>query len=191
MTTFSQEVHGSGGGEPLELHVIGTSHLGWWEIIGGDHRGSQPWGTPALKPLLFMVLQGPFGVKFSFCLLLLKSATTSPPRTKSTKWGTQSNPPRATECKTGSSGDGCFSLKLIESRCCHTFPSNLLSSPQLPKSLKAFSSPSDHFPPARYFCLRPVVSTFLGEDSLKWRVFFFPLQTKNGEHARVRKEETF
>lgn len=72
--------------------------------------------------------------------------------------------PDATVCKTGSSGDRCFSFKLIDCHCRHTFLSNLLSSPPLPKSLKAFSSPSDHFPSPRYFCLRPVVSTFLGED---------------------------
>lgn len=52
--------------------------------------------------------------------------------------------PDAKVCKTGSSGDRWFSFKLIDSHGCHTFPSNLLSSPPLPKSLKAFSSPSDH-----------------------------------------------
>lgn len=44
LTIYNEEVHGSGGGEQVEPHVIGASHLGWW---GNHWRGSQM--LPALR----------------------------------------------------------------------------------------------------------------------------------------------
>lgn len=83
--------------------------------------------------------------------------------------------PDAKVCKTGSSGDRWFSFKLIDSHGCHTFPSNLLSSPPLPKSLKAFSSPSDHFASLEpLFLSAPCHFFFPGGRLTKMKVFFFP-----------------
>lgn len=146
-------------------------------------------GTETTLPFL-SVLQGAFGVNFSFCLLLLKSATTSPPRTNFTKWGAPSNLTRRCAKQEAAGIDGFLlnsstataatpSPSLIFYQALHSQnPSKLFLPPLI--TLLLLSS--------LYFCLHPVVSIFLGEDWLKWRVFFPLRHTRNGEHARVSEK---
>lgn len=129
-------------------------------------------GTETTLPFL-SVLQEVFGVNFSFCLLLLKSTTTFPQRTNFTKWGAPSNlTPRCAKQEAA----GIDGFLLNSSTATAATPSPLIFYQDLHSQ-----NPSKLFLPplitllllsSLYFCLHPVVSIFLGEDWLKWRVFF-------------------